>query len=304
MQQKTNRMPSRMVSMLILILVNVMWGLSFIFSKTALEEGMPAMTLAFVRYVIAALVMLPICLHQEKSIRLGKWTPLAFITAMLGITVYYFFEYSGLQRTTASAASLILALVPMMTLLWRVVFRHERMSLLRWVCVLLSLIGAFFVICSGNSDGAGTLVGNLLMVAACLCWTGYIIISPPLMQNNSSMRVNTWQAIVAAFTLAPLALAERHAWTAVSLKAWIYIFLLAVFCSAICYVLYGVAIRTIDSLTVSLTININPIAACIGGALVLGEALSGAQLLGGALIVLSVLLDTLESSGVFARNKG
>ena len=105
---------------LLLIFVNVMWGLSFIFSKTALGEGMPPMTLAFLRYVMTAAIMIPICLKQEGGIRLYKWAPYGLITTLLGITVYYYFEYKGLGLTTASAASLILALVPMMTLLYRV----------------------------------------------------------------------------------------------------------------------------------------------------------------------------------------
>lgn len=290
--------------MLMLIFVNVMWGLSFIFSKTALSEGMPVMTLAFWRYVLTAAMMLPMCLKMEGGVRLGKWAPRALMTTLLGITVYFYFEYSGLQRTTASAASLILALVPMLTLLLRVVFCRERISLIRWFAVALSLIGAYFVIVTDNSEGAGTLVGNLLMVCACLCWTGYILTTPKLMEACSSMRVSTWQAVAATITLAPFAIGERAQWVPVSATAWVCIFLLAAVCSALCYVLYNEAIRSVDSLTVSLTINLNPVAACIGGAMLLGESLTGMQFFGGVLIILSMVADTLETSGVFTKLRG
>jgi len=290
MQKKKTR------GMLMLIFVNVMWGLSFIFSKTALTEGMPAMTLAFWRYLLTAVLMLPMCLKAEKGVRLGKDAPLALVTTLLGITVYFYFELTGLQRTTASAASLILALVPMLTLLFRIAFLRERISTIRWIAVALSLVGAYFVIITDGGEGAGTLVGNLLMVCACLCWTGYILSTPRLMDNHSSLRVSTWQAVAAVITLAPFALMERDAWVPVSLKAWLCIFALAVICSALCYVLYNEAIRTVDSLTVSLTINLNPVAACIGGALLLGEMLSGMQLFGGVLIVLSMVIDAFEST--------
>ncbi len=287
--------------MAMLIFVNVMWGLSFIFSKTALSEGMPAMTLAFWRYALTAAMMLPLCLRMEGGVRLGRWAPLALATTLLGITVYFFFEYSGLQRTTASAASLILALVPMLTLLFRVVFCRERISLIRWAAVVLSLIGAYFVIVTDSGEGGGTLAGNLLMVCACLCWTGYILTTPRLMEACSSLRVSTWQAVAAMITLAPFAFAERSAWVSVSPLSWFCIFLLAAVCSALCYVLYNEAIRTVDTLTVSLTINLNPVAACIGGALLLGEMLTPMQLFGGVLIILSMIVDTLETSGVFAK---
>jgi len=289
--------------MLLLIFVNIMWGLSFIFSKTILAEGMPTMTLAFLRYVMTAAVMIPICLHQEGSIRLGKWAPLGLATTLLGITVYYFFEYTGLLHTTASAASLILSLVPMMTLLYRVLLQHERISALRWACVLVSLAGVYLVIQADASEGSGSLLGNLLMVCACLCWTGYILATPRLMQACSSIRVTTWQAIAAVVTFAPLALFERGMWVPVSLKAWLCIFLLAVFCSAICYVLYGVAIRSVDSLTVSLSININPIVACIAGAALLKESLTALQLLGGVMIMLAVFADSLEESGFLKKKQ-
>lgn len=285
--------------MLMLIFVNVMWGLSFIFSKTALSEGMPAMTLAFWRYALTALVMMPLCLKMEGGIRLGKWAPRAFATTLLGITVYFYFELTGLQRTTASAASLILALVPMLTLLYRVIFHREHITRLRWFAVALSLIGAYFVIMTDSSESGGTLMGNLLMVCACLCWTGYILTTPKLMESCSSMRVSSWQAVAAMFTLAPFALAERSQWVSVSPMAWLCIFLLAIVCSALCYVLYNEAIRSVDSLTVSLTINLNPVAACIGGALLLGEMLTPMQLFGGVLIILSMIIDTFAT-----REKG
>lgn len=299
--QKTN---AKAQGILLLIFVNVMWGLSFIFSKTALEEGMPSMTLACIRYVITAAILLPICLKQEGSVRLGKWAPLGFATTLLGISVYFFFEYEGLKRTTASAASLIVSLVPMMTLLYRVLAKRERISPLRWGCVLLSLLGVYLVIRADATGGAGSLTGNLFMVAAALCWTGYILATPQLMQACSATRVTTWQAIAAVATLAPFALAERHAWVPVSARAWGYIVLLAAVSSALAYVLYGVAMRSVDSLTVSLTININPIVACIAGALMLGEVLTASQWSGGAMIMLAVLLDSLEESGLLPKKQG
>ncbi|MBR5224100.1 MAG: DMT family transporter [Clostridia bacterium] len=288
--------PTKLQGLLLLLLVNTLWGLSFIFSKAALEEGMPTLTLAFVRYCVASCILLPICLKTEGGVRLGVWAPRALATTLLGVTVYYFFEYTGLTLTTASAASLILSLVPMMTLLYRVMFNRERISLRRWGTVALSLLGAFLVIGADLSSGSRAMLGNLLMICACLCWVGYIIISPKLMDACSAMKVTTWQALAATVTFIPFALMERESWVPISLKAWICIGILAVLCSALCYVLYGVAIRSVDSLTVSLTININPIAACIGGFLFLGERLSLVQLAGGALILLSVLLDSLLSS--------
>ena len=79
----------------------------------------------------------------------------------------------------------------------------------------------------------------------------------------------------------------------ISLQACLCILVLAAVCSALCYFFYGIAIRSVDSLTTSLAININPIAACVAGALLLSETLTAGQLPGGMLILSCVLLDTL-----------
>ena len=274
----------------LLVFVNVCWGLSFIFSKTALAEGMPVMTLAFARYLITAALMVPLCLRREGSLHLGAHWKRGLVSAMLGATVYYYFEYSGLARTTASAASLIIALVPMMTLLCRVLVQRERVSPLRWALVALSLAGVWLVIRADMQD-TGSLAGNLFMIGACLCWTGYLMVMPPLVASCSSLRVTTWQSVAAAVTLLPFSLAEREQWVPLSPVAWLCVFLLAAVCSALCYLLYNAAMREVDALTVALSININPITACVAGALLLGESLTLVQLAGGALILLSVLAD-------------
>ena len=77
---------SKSAGIALLIGVNIMWGLSFIFSKTALSEGIPSMTLVFLRYLITSALLVPACLHHERGIRLHAWAPRAFLTSMLGIT--------------------------------------------------------------------------------------------------------------------------------------------------------------------------------------------------------------------------
>lgn len=280
-------------SMAVLIFTNVLWGFSFLFSKTLLADGIPTMSAVFLRYVIAAAVMVPLSIRKTGGLRLHAMAPRALLSALTGITVYYFLEYTGLQHTTASAASLILALVPMMTLLVRVLFLKERLSPLRWLCVLVSLLGVYLVIASDASGASGSLLGNLVMVAACVCWTGYIFIMPKLTDACDPLRVTAWQTVAAAITIAPFALMERAAWVMPSPAGLVSLLVLSVFCSALCYLWYNTAIAQLDSLSVSLTININPIAACIGGALFLGERLTSMQLLGGTAILACVLLDAV-----------
>lgn len=297
--QNTLRRPTRGAAIAALFFVNVCWGLSFLFSKTALDEGLPPMTLAFLRYVITAAVMVPICLKKEKTLRLGcENFALALASTLTGATIYYFFEYTGLVYTTASTASLIIAAVPMIALVYSVIAKGLRPSILRWLCVIGSIIGVFLVIrFSPSSDnGTGQLIGNLLILSAAICWVIYIEVSTRLRTRASSMRITAWQAIAATITLAPFALMERRQWVPISPTAWGCVLFLAFICSALCYFLYAEAMSVCDTVTTALSINLNPICACIGGVLVLGEAMTIPQIVGGVIILVSMLADSLKKS--------
>ncbi len=284
---------TRTFGILALLLVNIFWGLSFIASKYALTAGFPPMTLAAVRYVFAAALLVPVTLAREHSLRLQrKDLPAAILSALFGITFYYFFEYTGMVYTTASTASLILASIPMLSLLYGVCFQHAKASARQWVCVALSLLGVYAVIRYGSDASlSGSLRGNLLIVGCCLCWVAYIQISTRLRGKYTSLRLTAWQALCALITLIPFALGERARWVPVDALAWGCVLALALICSALCYFLYAEALSVLDPFTAALFININPIAAVLGGMLLLGERLGAMQLVGGALILISLLLN-------------
>ncbi|MDR3050914.1 MAG: DMT family transporter [Oscillospiraceae bacterium] len=289
---------SRTFGLTALTLVNVFWGLSFIASKFALDAGMPPMTLAFARYVITVAVMVPLTLARDKTLAIARadW-PAAALSALVGITVYYYFEYTGMVYTTASTASLILASVPVFSLLYEAVFRRKRAGGLHWACVLVSLAGVFFVIAFGGKglEGTGSLKGNLLILGCCLSWVAYIQINSGLRGKYASLRLTTWQSVFAAVTLLPFALMERAQWVPVPLAAWACVAALALICSGLCYFLYAEALSAVEPATAALFININPIAAVIGGMLLLGERLYPLQWVGGALILISLFISNRKS---------
>lgn len=291
------RRVNKRTGMFFLFLINVFWGLSFLFSKIALGEGLPPMTLAFLRYVITALVMVPLCLAKEKSLRLGRENfLLALASTLTGTTVYYFFEYTGLSYTTAASASLIVAAVPMLSFLYHVIFLHKPLELRRGLCVLGSLLGVFLIIVFSPAEGSGrsTLVGNLLILCAAICWVAYIEIGTKLRRRASSLRITAWQAVCALLTLAPFSLAEHTRWVSISPTAWFCVLVLGLICSALCYFLYAEALSVCDPVTVALATNINPLAACIAGVLFLHETLSVTQIMGGVIILACVVVESLR----------
>ena len=275
-----------------------MWGFSFIVSKYAMQQGFGEFTLAFVRYVFVCLAMLPLLRRIEGGWNLPdkKDWPGIFYSGLTGISLYFVFEYLGVMRTTVANASLVLAAIPVFSILWGAL-RGRKYRMACWLGVLVSLLGVFMVAYFGAAEEGGglnitVLIGNLLLLGACVCWVVYIEISNGLLRKYSSLSLTVWQGVAGLIALLPLALYEGAAgkWQPVSLGGWGGALFLAVVCSALCFFWYAQAIRALSTIQVAIFINLNPIVAVIAGALLLSEPFSGMQLLGGVLIVGSIFL--------------
>jgi hypothetical protein len=84
--------------------VAVLWGTSFVASKAALTE-MPPVTLACLRFVVAALVLVPLAWWSGFRPSFDRRSALLGLT---GMTLYYFFLNVGLHEASAAEATLFL----------------------------------------------------------------------------------------------------------------------------------------------------------------------------------------------------
>ena len=280
-----------------MVFCNVMWGLSFIASKHALLSGFSPMTLALVRYVMASACLLPMTLMKEKRLRLRRADilPMA-LSGLMGITLYYFFEYQGISRTSTVNASLILAAIPILTMVVETVVDRRRMRGPQIAGAVISVAGTAIIVLGGSSEGAASLTGDLLILGASVVWVAYIFISRKLRDGYSSLSMNTWQALIALVTLIPMALADPCDLGAIPASGWLAAAVLAVICSALCYWLYGNALHEMSPLASAIFINLIPLTTLLGGVMLLGETLTWQAALGGAMIIGSIFLVNMTEA--------
>ncbi len=274
-----------------IVFVNIIWGLSFIASKIALASGFSPFTLALVRFAMSTAMLLPLTLVREGMPQYTKreWL-LMLLAGLSGISLYFLFEYRGLEYTTAGNASLILAAIPVLTMIASALIHKSRFGLRIWLGVAASLAGVYLVVRYGADEGAkNALLGNLLMLCACLCWVCYIELTGLLGARHSSLSLTCYQGLLASLTLIPLSVGEKVDFYAVSAGGWWAAVFLGVLCSAVCYILYAHAVRHLLPMRTALFINLNPMSAVLGGVLMLGETVGAVQLAGGGLILLSIV---------------
>lgn len=280
--------------MALLALVNMLWGMSFIWSKHALVAGFSTMTLAFVRYAMAAVCLLLFQLARRERLRLRREDAVRMaVSGMVGMGLYYILEYNGLSRTSTISASLILGAIPILTMVAEAFLDRQSLGRRQVAGALVSLAGVALVVLSGTGEGQDSLLGDLFILGAGVTWVIYIFLSRRLRGSYSSLTMNTWQSLFAVAALAPLAATEGCDLSAIPWDGWACAMVLAVVCSALCYYLYGLVISEMSPLASAIFINLIPLTTMVGSVLLLGEALSWPSAAGGVLIIGSIFLVNL-----------
>lgn len=285
----------RFLAFLSLAVPILAWGLSFPSIKAALTE-FPPMTLAFGRFVLAALVLGFASAVRGPQARFTRKDRRALVLSVLsGITLYFLFENHGVKLVPASAASLIIAGIPILTLLAEAVVSRRQLGRRGIGAALVSFAGAALLVgFPGGSRAAGDPWGYALMFGAALSWVLYLFAMKPLQQGHDNLKVTAWQMILGAVFFLPFALSESADWRWPSLVGWGHLAFQGLICSASAYLLYNYALRKLGMRTAGLAVNLIPVVTAVASYFLLGELLGPWQWLGGTLVLGAVVAVALK----------
>ncbi|MDY0064085.1 MAG: DMT family transporter [Bacilli bacterium] len=121
------------------------FGLSFLFSKIALNYIQPITLIAF-RFLLAFLVIEILRLLKIIRIQFSKNKLKAILPIVLFQPILYFlFETYGLQLVASSEAGMMIALIPIMVSIFSILILKEKPSALQFLYILLSVGGIIFI---------------------------------------------------------------------------------------------------------------------------------------------------------------
>ena len=273
------------------------FGLSFVATKTALK-GFEPLLLALLRFTLAGGILCVVWRFRpgrEQLTRreLGRLALIGFVS----LTVYFSFENSGIARTSASEAAILIATIPIFVALLGVFSRGERANGRQWAGILLSFAGIVVLVFAAGGAGGGALTGNLLVLAASVSAAVYSVLARRLLVSRSALFVTTWQNLFGALFMAPLALVEALVVGVrrPTVAAAGGVLFLTVVCSIVAYLLLNYAFRFLPANRVSVFINLTPIVGVGFAFLVLGERFTGAQAAAAVVVVLGVWLTNTGS---------
>lgn len=278
---------------LAMLVAMVLWGSSFVAMKYAFFELDPLLVVLG-RLVVASLCFLPFIRHFVKApIRKKHLLP------MLGMglcepCLYFLFEAAALQQTSASQASMITTMLPLLVALAAGAILGEHISRKTVIGFILAAAGALWLTLAGEStqQAPNPVLGNFLEFLAMVCATGYIIQMKYLSRDLSPFFLTAVQCVLGAlFFLPVLLLPQVHVPQAISLSGVAIILYLGVFVSVGAYGLYNFGISRIPANQASVYINLIPVFTVILGFVILGEHFTFWQFLACVLVFCGVILS-------------
>ena len=289
--------PGRRLALLSVLAAVVLWSTSYVITKVGVSD-IPPLTYGAIRFsfaVVLAGLLAPFIRLEPAPVR--DILRLA-LGGLLGITAYFALQNLGVQRTSASEATLLVASFPAITMLLEVLFRKAQLSLVRFAGVGVAFVGVYLVMGQTTaSAGPHRLEGDLMLLATGLVWALYNFTTEDVIRRYSTFTVIFWQTLVGAAAFLPLALLEAAAWQPPSLGGLAGALYLGAFCSIAAFMLYGYGLRGLDPGSAVSVVNLVPIFGLILAVVGLKEEVSLIQVIGGMIVVGGVMLSVQRGSG-------
>ncbi len=277
---------SHLLAPFCLVLAMFLWGSSFIALKLAFVDYHP-MLVIFGRMAIASLAFLCF-LPRFRTIRVRRqdWKLLAGM-AMAEPCLYFIFEALALKNTSASQASVITTMLPLLVSVASAYLLAEKFSLQNYAGLFLAMLGAIVLSIGGevSSQAPNPLLGNFYEFIAMICATVYTIAVKRLSSRYPALFITAFQALIGTLFFAPFLLLPGVSIPAVlppvSTAAIIYLGLAV---TILAYGLYNFSLSLMDAGKAAVYINLIPLFTMGLGWLIFNEVFTAVQYLAGLTI--------------------
>ncbi|MFJ6209109.1 DMT family transporter [Lysinibacillus sp. NPDC092081] len=279
---------------ILLLLISCIWGSQFFFIALVTND-VGAVTLSLLKAIIGALCLSFISLFLKKensSADFKLYVGIAFFEVVLPFILIA----QGQKYVSSSIASMLIATVPIITLILFVLFFKKKVSQFQFFSIFLGFLG--MVILSWPTQamsGSGTVFGNALLLLAAISFALSLILMEKL-DNRSPvihMRNVLW---ITTIILLPVAfIFEQPLHLDIDRLQIASIVILGIFHAGIVYMLYNLLIKKEGALFASFSNYRVPVVGVLMGYFILNESLALQHIIGIFIILCALLLSNIHA---------
>jgi drug/metabolite transporter (DMT)-like permease len=277
---------------LMLVAIAAIWGLAFVFQKTAMDHVGPYTFLAL-RAVIAALILAPIALFYENGNRPQRPNAAFWLIAIAGGFTFFvggILQQIGLVTATVTNTGFLTGLYVVITplLMWLVLSRPP--GIIIWIAVALAFAGTWML---GGGTVGGFSWGDWLVVFSSFFWASHMLVIEHSGRHARPIAFTAIQFAVVALVSGIGALLLETPSIDTLLAAAPEIAYVGVLSSALTFTLLAVAMRHTNAAEATIIVSTETVFAAIAGVLLLSERLEWIGWLGAAMMFSASVLVQL-----------
>ena len=281
------------------MLTAMIWGTAFVFQRVGMESIEPitfnASRMALAAVAVGAVSAVPTAARKNRRTALStaereayrKNTIIGGICCGTFLAAASIFQQMGIVYTTAGKAGFITAMYMLLVPVIGFVFFQRRNTWIVWFAVLMGVVGMYFL-CMTESLSLNR--GDTMVCICAVLFSGHILCCDHFARLGDPIRISAIQfAACTVLSAAAALILEEPTWAKIS-SAAIPILYCGIVSGGIGYTLQIIAQKYTDPAIASLLMSLESVFAVIAGALLLGERMSGRELLGCVIMFAAIVL--------------
>lgn len=271
-----------------------LWGSSFVVIKLATDSGAPPVTLAFLRFVVAAAASLVVVRASGPVKLAGFKDPLVLGIGLMN-TAGFVFQYVGIAGTNSAAAALLANIGVVVVAVLSSFYLNEKISARTAVAVILTFAGASLLATRGEASSFQTseFQAAVLIGIGSVIWSVFVVMNKVALQRgkHTESDLSFVTLVITAIAMLPLTLALEGVPTfAYAAVAWGAILYTGILCSSVAYVIYMVGLKELPA-TSTAVLTVAEVLVAFGlTAAVFGTVLTGVAAVGAGLVLGGIAL--------------
>lgn len=285
----------------------IIWGVNFVVIKVGLYD-MPPFLLAGLRFLLVAFPAIFFIGVPKVPM---KWLCMYGLTISFGQFSFLFVAIK--LGMPAGIASLVIQAQAFFTISLGVLLLSEQYKWNHMAGILVACVG-IYLLASAGMEGQGrhsiTLGTLLLTLGAAASWALGNITNKVIVRNNNNVSVISlvvWSSLVAIVPFFACSwlfeggVELRVSLSGLSLRTIMALIYLSFFATILCYSAWGYLLGRYETWRIAPLSLLVPVVGIVSAELLLGEALSGEQIVGACVIICGLLINTFGGSITLAR---
>lgn len=289
-----HRTPSPTAAFWLAAFTYFIWGFTFLASRVAQNYGTP-FVLLFWRFALAFVLMNLLCLTGRFHVHLcGRDLRPVLLAGLFEPVLYFPCEQYGLKLTSTSFSGVMIALIPLCSLIYGALFLHEKTTRRQVLFSVLSVAGVIVLAVYASGIGSGSVLGFFILLGTVFAGAGYMVASRACADSFSAFERTYVTCLMGAAAFGVLSLLEhRHDLNAVVQPMThapfvLAILFLSVVASVLSYIALNRALEVLPVARAAVLTNLSTVVSVLTGVLILHEPFGWISAVASAAILVGI----------------